>query len=384
MNASPHEQGLVETTAGYEAMPAVSQDEIAEGLAEHRQQQHEITRRRFLQGMVGLGVGSVGAIALEKLAGPPIRSYTDGHWKPRDTTFHYVNEKRRVKGPNRVAFVIPGFGQMTSYNGAHQQYEAFDGTEQVAWVDMTTRDFDEYSFGDAMWNFIQQKKIDEVIIEGESMGLIVGLMAYRSIYERIQSLIKQERIPAHTTIPTLRMAAGNCSPSDFEDAMSGELTVLLANLADASGYEPDAVGKYLYDLLDGDGDAWRTLDVIDQKQFIAHLQETFRQMENDTSPYTAYAQGKLLRRFDWLQQSVEYVPILNPDMDAVHVEPTGFDPIVNRITAPEKWKAGYYNAGVHRFKMLLDGDSGHADTVRFAQVIAREKFRGAILLDKAA
>jgi hypothetical protein len=342
--------------------------------------ENEMSRRKFLF-LSTLAAFAVAAGIDHDVVSPVAEQVTKRIWPNRDASVGVVDSKRLGVYSNRMIFSIPGFGQMDSYNAAHQQDAAFKSTENLAYIYLPTYMFDEHDIAEALWESIQRYKVTEVVLEGISMGMTTGYMGYRAIQNRINNLVQKDLIPSRTTLPRLRGAFGNCSPPSFNDALTSPPIQWLSDQLDNSDFVPDIRHKYLYDYGDGDGDLVRGTNITNLLSFMQHLVETGQQTLNNTSPETAYSQGKLLSRFNWLQQSVNYMPILDPEMDAVQVEPIAYDDIVNQKAAPHDWETGYARANVKRFQLMKYKNplSGHADTIEFANVMADAKFRGAVL-----
>ena len=139
MSASPAEQSAAAQTYEIPNCPPVTQEHIAAAAQANRQERQQITRRQFGK---AIGLIVAGAYVTSKIGGPIARGFTDSHWEDKPGTIRLVNERIPAKPSKRVSFVFPGFGQMDSYNAAHELYDQFNGTEEIAWVANPTRSFD--------------------------------------------------------------------------------------------------------------------------------------------------------------------------------------------------------------------------------------------------
>lgn len=302
-------------------------------------------------------------------------------WPDRDASIEPVDKRRLGVHSNRMLFAFPGFGVMDTYNAAHEQDAAFKGTEHIASAFLPTHKFDEYELGEVWWDTIQRYKVTQVGILGHSAGLPTGYLSYKAIHERVQNWARQDKLPTNTTLPRLRGVFGNCSPTSIDDAHMIPQLRWLGERIKESGFSVDLRHKYAYDYVDGEGDLSTGLNYADIVPFLRHLVETGQQTFNNTAPNTGLSQAEILFKFNWLQQCMSYEPVLDTKTEAIQVEPIAKDKTVDQVQTPKKWGEGYKLLNVPNYRVINyeDPEADHANTVAFANVMAAEKFRGAVL-----
>lgn len=257
--------------------------------------------------------------------------------------------------------VFGGFGQKYSVNAAQELFSAIGQRQVVASIMYPNQGFTIEELGACIEEYVQARHMSTLNIVGVSMGLPTALMALTTLRAGAKP----------TSLPKINYLAAYSSPADVRDAIDGDLAQLVSDLGKYTDHMPVIPPKFIYSLLDGDGDVQRFLNIQDNAQWVQHIRDSIKQTMNDCSPELALSQIKIISAFNVEEQWQSLRNIVSPgNTKFIYCAPSGGDDTVDNTNAANKYRDALTRLSVPT-TVLDTGLSGHANTVASAQVLGR-------------